>query len=59
MKAGTVPCINVWQAARDCAPGFVAHKSAPKDGELFKETKLGNLSKLNWWFIAISKHGPN
>ena len=31
-----LPRINVWQAARYCAPGFVAHESALKGGELLK-----------------------
>ena len=31
-----LPRINVWQAVRYCAPGFVAHESALKDGELLK-----------------------
>jgi len=30
---GTTPPVNVWTAARYCAPGIVAHESAKKDGE--------------------------
>lgn len=30
---GTLPPVNVWTAARYCAPGIVAHASALRDGE--------------------------
>ena len=29
-----LPRVNVWEAVRYCAPGFVAHESALRDGEL-------------------------
>ena len=29
-----LPRVNVWEAVRYCAPGFVAHQSALRDGEV-------------------------
>jgi len=37
-----LPRINVWEAVRYCAPGFVAHESAMRDGELLKIPDWGN-----------------
>jgi len=37
-----LPRINVWEAVRYCAPGFVAHQSALKDGELLKVPDWGD-----------------
>jgi len=36
------PRINVWEAARYCAPGLVAHESALKDGETMKIPDWGD-----------------
>lgn len=40
-----LPRINVWEAVRYCAPGFVAHESALRDGELLKVPDWGNPPK--------------
>jgi predicted dehydrogenase len=37
-----LPRINVWEAVRYCAPGFVAHQSALKGGELLKIPDWGD-----------------
>jgi len=37
-----IPRINVWEAVRYCAPGFVAHESALKGGELLKVPDWGD-----------------
>ena len=37
-----LPRINVWEAVRYCAPGFVAHQSALKGGELLKVPDWGD-----------------
>jgi len=37
-----LPRINVWEAVRYCAPGFVAHQSALRGGELLKIPDWGN-----------------
>ena len=37
-----LPRINVWEAVRYCAPGFVAHESALRDGEVLKIPDWGN-----------------
>jgi len=37
-----LPRTNVWEAVRYCAPGFVAHESALRDGELLKIPDWGD-----------------
>jgi len=37
-----LPRINIWEAVRYCAPGFVAHQSALKGGELLKVPDWGD-----------------
>ena len=37
------PVLNVWTAARYCAPGAVAHKSALREGESLPITDFGML----------------
>lgn len=32
-RTGEVPPNNVWEAARSCVPGMIAHESAKRDGE--------------------------
>jgi predicted dehydrogenase len=38
---GHLPPIHVWEAARYCAPGIVAHESATRGGELLKIPDFG------------------
>ena len=38
---GTTPPNNVWQAARYCVPGLVAHESALRGGELLEIPDFG------------------
>lgn len=40
-----LPRINVWEAVRYCAPGFVAHESALRDGELLEVPDWGDPPK--------------
>jgi predicted dehydrogenase len=40
--SGDLPPVNVWTAARYCAPGIVAHESAMREGELLSIPDLGN-----------------
>ena len=45
MKAcasGTLPPVNVWTAARYCAPGIVAHESAKREGESLSVPNFGS-----------------
>jgi len=42
VNQGRLPRINVWEAVRYCAPGFVAHESALKGGELLKVPDWGD-----------------
>lgn len=38
---GKTPPNNVWESARNCAPGIVAHESAKRGGELLKVPDFG------------------
>lgn len=38
---GTLPPIHVWEAARYCVPGIVAHESAKRGGELLEIPDFG------------------
>lgn len=38
---GRTPPNNVWESARNCAPGIVAHESAKRDGELLPVPDFG------------------
>lgn len=41
-KTGILPPVNVWTAAKYCAPGIVAHASAQREGELLPIPDLGD-----------------
>ena len=41
-----LPRINVWEAVRYCAPGFVAHQSALRDGELLSIPDWGDAPEM-------------
>ena len=38
----TLPPVNVWTAAKYCAPGIVAHESAKREGERLSIPDLGS-----------------
>jgi len=40
--SGKLPPVNVWTAAKYCAPGLVAHESAKREGELLPVPDLGS-----------------
>lgn len=40
--SGTLPPVNVWTAAKYCAPGIVAHESALREGEQLRIPDLGS-----------------
>jgi len=40
--SGNLPPVNVWNAAKYCAPGIVAHESALREGEHLPIPDLGN-----------------
>lgn len=42
ITGGTLPPNNVWQAARYCLPGIVAHESAKRTGELMEIPDFGD-----------------
>lgn len=49
---GKLPVLNVWTAAKFCAPGIVAHESALRDGESMAVPDFGeppgNVEILDW-----------
>jgi len=54
-----LPRINVWEAVRYCAPGFVAHESAIKGGELLKVPDWGDPPKGLMSNVERLKSGLN
>ena len=42
LHRGHTPVLNVWTAARFCAPGIVAHESAQRDGESMSVPDFGD-----------------
>jgi len=40
--SGTLPPVNVWTAAKYCAPGIIAHESAKREGETLQIPDLGS-----------------
>ena len=52
LKENKLPPVHVWEAAKYCAPGLVAHESALKDGELMTIPDFGNPPE-DWKLLDI------